>query len=166
MRTADQDKIFKRWINQYKGLIFKILHAYSSNKQDREDLFQDITLQVWKSIPRFLNQSKETTWIYRVALNTALHWNRKKKKHISSLVPLEGKHFLYAGSETKNLEDLEWLYSEIRLMGDVDRSLVLLHLDGIGYQEISEILGISNSNVGVKLNRIKRRLIKRSEVQS
>ena len=165
MNSGQQDQVFKKWIDQHKGVIFKILHVYSSNKQDREDLFQEITFQLWNSIPGFQNRSKEITWIYRVALNTALHWSRNEKKRISSLIPLENMHFLIESSETPLVEDLEWLYSEIRLLGKVDRSLILLYLEGVGYQECSEILGISYSNVGVKINRIKQRLSQRSEVQ-
>lgn len=165
MNSGQQDQVFKKWIDQHKGVIFKILYVYSSNKQDREDLFQEITFQLWNSIPGFQNRSKEITWIYRVALNTALHWSRNEKKRISSLIPLENMHFLIESSETPLVEDLEWLYSEIRLLGKVDRSLILLYLEGVGYQECSEILGISYSNVGVKINRIKQRLSQRSEVQ-
>lgn len=134
--------------------------------QDREDLFQEIALQLWNSIPKFRSDAKETTWIYRVALNTAMQWNRKEKKRLSSLIPLETKHYLLPGNDRYENEDLAWLYAEIRQMGNVDRSLILLYLDGVSYQEIAEILGISNSNVGVKLNRIKNKLIKRSEVES
>lgn len=166
MRANKQDRIFRQWINQHKAVIFKILHAYCAQPQDREDLFQEIALQLWNSIPKFRSDAKETTWIYRVALNTAMQWNRKEKKRLSSLIPLETKHYLLPGNDRYENEDLAWLYAEIRQMGNVDRSLILLYLDGVSYQEIAEILGISNSNVGVKLNRIKNKLIKRSEVES
>jgi RNA polymerase sigma-70 factor (ECF subfamily) len=166
VNLKQQSQIFKNWIDLHKGIIFKILYAYSSNKQDREDLFQEITLQLWNSIPKFCNRSKETTWIYRVALNTALHWSRNEKKRISSLIPLDKKHFIIKSTDNNLVEDLEWLYSEIRLLGKVDRSLILLYLEGVSYQECSEILGISYSNVGVKINRIKHKLSQRSEVNN
>ena len=166
MQAAKQDQIFRKWIKQHKAVIFKILHAYCARQQDREDLFQEIALQLWNSIPKFRSEAKEITWIYRVALNTAMQWDRKEKRRLSPLTHLEIEHYLLPGNDHRYNEDVAWLYTEIRQMGDIDRVLILLYLDGVSYQEITEILGISNSNVGVKLNRIKKKLLRRSEVES
>ena len=166
MKTTikNQDLIFQKWIKEHKGIIFKILYAYSNSKQDQDDLFQDICLQLWKSILNFKNESKETTWIYRVALNTSMQWSRKETQRNNPLKYLEKKHFLLVANIEEINEEMVWLYDQIRTLDDIDRSITLLYLDNLSYDDISDILGISKSNIGVKLNRIKAKLIKRSEV--
>ena len=126
-----------------------------SRRTDRDDLFQEIATQVWNSIPRFRGESTVTTWLYRVALNSALAWSRKESKHRDRMKPLEGEES--ALSETSRTKDprLSWLYEQIARLDHVDRSLTLLLLDGLSYREMAETLGISESHVGVKINRIK-----------
>jgi RNA polymerase sigma-70 factor (ECF subfamily) len=157
-----QQNIFQRWLDQYKALIFKIVRAYSSSAMDRDDLFQEIIIQVWHSIPSFRNESLATTWIYRVSLNTAIRWMKKERKHQSSKTIEDVHHFL---EETKTTEDerLTWLYEEIHKLDEIDRSITLLLLDGFSYKEMAAILGITESNVGVKINRIKKLLINQSK---
>ena len=80
MLIDEQEKIFKRWLDEYRVLVFKVIRAYADSPQDKDDLFQEILLQMWSSVPRFQGNAKETTWIYRVALNTALVWKRTEKR--------------------------------------------------------------------------------------
>ncbi len=81
MEVSDQSRIFDEWLSRHKGLLFKVVHSYAFTPHDRDDLFQEIATQVWNSIPRFRAESAVTTWLYRVALNSALAWSRKERKH-------------------------------------------------------------------------------------
>jgi len=89
MEVSEQSRIFDEWLSRHKGLLFKVVHAYGFRSHDREDLFQEIATQVWNSIPRFRAESSVGTWIYRVALNTALAWSRKERKHRDQTQPLD-----------------------------------------------------------------------------
>lgn len=156
--VSEQSRIFDDWLSRHKGLLFKVVHAYGFTPHDRDDLFQEIATQVWNSIPRFRAESAVTTWLYRVALNSALAWSRKERKHRDQMHSLEGPE--PALRETPRVEDrrLGWLYDQISQFDHVDRSLTLLLLDGYSYREMAETLGISESYVGVKINRIKTHL--------
>ena len=158
MEVSEQSRIFDEWLSRHKGLLFKVVHAYGFTSHDRDDLFQEIATQVWNSIPRFRAESAVTTWLYRVALNSALAWSRKERKHRDRTQSLEG--YESALSETSRVKDrrLGWLYEQIAQLDHVDRSLTLLLLDGYSYREMAETLGISESYVGVKINRIKTHL--------
>jgi RNA polymerase sigma-70 factor (ECF subfamily) len=158
MEESEQRRIFDDWISTFKGLLFRVVHAYAFTTHDREDLFQEIATQVWNSIPRFRGDSAATTWLYRVALNSALAWSRKERKHRDRTQPLDDHEpALQETSRTKDRR-LGWLYEQIAQLDHVDRSLTLLMLDGLSYREMAETLGISESYVGVKINRIKNHL--------
>jgi RNA polymerase sigma-70 factor, ECF subfamily len=158
MEVSEQSQIFDEWLSRHKGLLFKVVHAYAFTSHDREDLFQEIATQIWNSIPRFRAESAVTTWLYRVALNSALAWSRKERKHRDQSQLLNDDE--RALRETPRVEDrrLGWLYDQISQFDHVDRSLTLLLLDGYSYREMAETLGISESYVGVKINRIKTHL--------
>lgn len=158
MRLSARKKIFRSWISEYKGLLFKVIRVYARNFEDQEDLFQEISLQLWNSIPKFKSDSKVSTWIYRVSLYTALAWHKKERKHQREIEPLRSDHQILVERKDLQNEQLEWLYEQISQLDPVNRSLILLLLDGYSYNEISQILGISSSNVGVKINRIKKQL--------
>jgi RNA polymerase sigma-70 factor (ECF subfamily) len=161
--TEDQQRnTFKRWLDQNKSTIFKIVRAYASNPMDRDDLFQEITVHIWNSIPRFKEQSSPGTWIYRIALNTVLKWVRKSRKVQTSL-SLENYEPVLEEYNTELDERLKWLYSEIYSLDLIDRCLVLLMLDDFSYKEMATVLGITESGVGVKINRIKKRLTLKSK---
>src|SRR6266513_442238 len=81
MEVSEQSRIFDEWLSRHKGLLFKVVHAYAFTSHDREDLFQEIATQIWNSVPRFRGEAAVTTWLYRVALNSALAWSRKERKH-------------------------------------------------------------------------------------
>jgi RNA polymerase sigma-70 factor (ECF subfamily) len=158
----EQKQIFESWVDQYKALVFKVVRAYALSSADQNDLFQEITIQLWHSIPTFRQESSVSTWIYRIALNTAIKWVRKEKKHYQA-EPIENVEFVLKDSGIKIDERLAWLYEEIHRLDEIDRSLILLLLDGFSYKEMAAILGISESNVGVKINRIKKYLITKSK---
>jgi len=159
-----QQTIFKEWVGNHSKVIFKIANAYTNNAMDKDDLFQDIAIQIWRSLPSFKAQSSVITWIYRIALNTALNWVRKEKGK-KDTEPLEKVEHVLQEPEENLDEQLKWLYREIYSLGLIDRCLVLLLLDNYSYKEMSAILGISESNVGVKINRIKKYLVEKSKKQ-
>lgn len=161
MRYAEHKSVFDAWLASHKGVLFKVVRAYAFSRQDQEDLFQELATQVWLSIPGFKGNSAPSTWIYRVALNTAISWSRKELRHRgrkdslgteAALEPTTG------GTDPR----LEWLYDQIAQLGEIDRSVALLLLDGFSYQEIADALGMNESNVGVRIHRIKAHLTKES----
>ena len=158
MNESEQERIFAEWLGQHKGLLFKVTRSYAFSDPDREDLFQEIAAQVWRSIPAFQGDSKVTTWIYRVALFTAVTWTRQEDGHREGRQPLDGIEHVLTEPARPHDGRLAWLYGQIEQLSPIDRSLMLLLLDGFSYQEMAAMLGISETNVGVKVHRIKKRL--------
>lgn len=154
MTDLAQEAIFNTWLVQHRAILFKVVRSYAFLPEDREDLFQEIALQVWKSVPAFEGKSSEVTWLYRIALNTALRWTgREKKRRIEDKSP----GALQVNDSYEN-EQITWLYDQISQLPKVDRSLIILLLDGFSYREIAGISGLTESNVGVKIHRIKQSL--------
>lgn len=163
MRVEEQETHFQRWLRDYVGIMLKVVRACAATPQDQDDLFQDVLVNLWSSIPNFRGDSKETTWIYRVSFNTALVWQRDEKRR-------QRRHATFlqsekaAKSQTSPVDEhdkhelIDRLYAAIRQLPKVDASLALMHLDGLSYQEMSEVLGISENYVGVKLTRIRQQL--------
>ena len=160
MTEKEQSDILLEWLKLYKGLIFKVVRAYTV--VDHDDLFQEIIIQVWHSIPTFRQEASVTTWLYRIALNTAIKWTKKEKKHAGAEA-LDNVQHLLEENRTSIDERLTWIYGEIYKLDEIDRSVALLFLEGFSYKEMSAMLGIGESNVGVKINRIKKRLIANSK---
>jgi RNA polymerase sigma-70 factor, ECF subfamily len=160
MLKAERDRIFGEWIEGHKAILFKVARAYGVSHSDREDLFQEIALQVWNSIESFRGDAAVSTWIYRVALNSAIAWNRKERRHGQGRMDLEAATGLLSSPPGRDLR-LDWIYQRIGELDEVNRSLALLMLDGFSYREMSEILGLSETNVGVKINRIKSTLVEK-----
>ncbi|HSY18768.1 MAG TPA: RNA polymerase sigma factor [Candidatus Acidoferrales bacterium] len=163
MTTQEREAIFRRWLDAHLGLILKVVRGCAAAPQDQDDLFQDVCLQVWQSIPAFRGEAKETTWIYRVAFNTALAWRRGEKRRREGYETFFKLEILpqTQPSHTEALPEQEvigQLYTAIRLLPKVDASLALMHLDGLSYSEMAEVLGISENYIGVKLNRIRQQL--------
>ena len=156
MLDSERDRIFGEWLAGHKGILFKVVHAYAFEHADRQDLFQEIVIQIWRSVDAFRGESSVPTWMYRVALNTAIAWTRKEGRHQRGKQPLEAaERWLTTASSGGPDPRVEWLYRQIAQLKDVDRSVALLLLDGFSYKEIAAIVGITESNVGVKINRIK-----------
>ncbi|ATC65590.1 RNA polymerase subunit sigma-70 [Nibricoccus aquaticus] len=163
MNDDQQRQIFDWWVKEHRGLLFKIVHAYAFSAHDRDDLFQEIITQVWNSIPRFRGESRVTTWLYRVALNSSLSWTRKERRHRGRTEVLDEHAPVLREPVPPQNRRLEWLHEEIAKMDHVDRSLTLLLLEGCSYREMADILGVSENNIGVKINRLKARLIEKSK---
>ena len=155
MLDSERDGIFNEWLAGHKGILFKVVHAYAFEHADRQDLFQEIVIQIWRSVDAFRGESSVPTWMYRVALNTAIAWTRKEDRHQRGKQPLEIVDGLLAASAAEADPRVEWLYRQIAQLKDVDRSVALLMLDGFAYKDIAAIAGISEGNVAVKINRIK-----------
>ena len=165
MDSDEQQRVFDEWLGEHRGLFFKVVRAYAFTSHDQDDLFQEIATQVFHSIPTFRGDSKVSTWIYRVALYSAIGWSKKERKHRDHHQTINGhEHTLLQTSKVRNTR-LDWLYEQIAQLDEVDRSLTLMMLDGYSYKEISATLGITESNVGVKLNRIKKRLTEKSNAE-
>ena len=162
MTEKEQTHIFETWLHQCKALIFKIVRAYAFTSDDQSDLFQEISIQVWRSIPTFRHEAAITTWIYRISLNTAISWVRKERKR-NQAETLENVQHILQESKIEVDERLVWLYKEIQQLDEIDRSITLLLLDGLSYKEMAGILGITESNVGVRINRVKKQLIAKSK---
>jgi len=158
-----QREVFDNWISQYKGLLIKIIRSFCNEPEDFDDLFQEISIQLWSSIPNFKGDSKEITWIYRVSLNTAIKWSKKSRKYTANLSDLEINDRILIEKEEKEDDRVKWLYDKISQFNEVDKSLIVLLLDGFTYKEIADMTGIEPSHVGVKIHRIKKNLINDSK---
>ena len=160
MLDAERNRVFESWMDAHKAILLKVARVYGATHSDREDLFQEIALQLWHSVEAYRGDCATTTWIYRVALNTALAWRRKERKHGQGRQDIEaatGLLIVPSGRDPR----LEWVYDRIAELDEASRSLALLMLDGFSYREMSQILGIGESNVGMKINRIKAALAAR-----
>lgn len=147
---------FIQQIDQHQHILHKICRLYRDSKEDREDLFQEIVLQLWKAAPSFEGRSKFSTWMYRIALSTALVDFRKKRPPVSypETLPDQPEH------QPEQSMEAEQLMEALKKLDDADKALITLYLEDLSYQEIAEITGISENYVGVKLNRIKAKLQK------
>jgi len=164
MHDSERERIFGEWLASHKGILFKVVHAYAFEHADQQDLFQEVVLQVWHSVDAFRGESSVPTWLYRVALNTAITWTRKEARQQRGKQQFEVEGLLTTSSSEGRDPRVEWLYHQIAQLKDVDRSVALLLLDGFSYKEIASIVGLTESNVGVKINRIKSALAgKRAE---
>lgn len=149
-----EDK-FLNEIMEHQPLIHKVCRLYRDTSEDREDLFQEIVYQLWKSYLKFENRSTLATWIYRISLNTAMATFRKPRVKIS------GSSYLpenLAAPDSMEESREERFFSVVKRLDDSERALVALYLEDMSYAEIGDIIGISESNVGVRLNRIKKKL--------
>ena len=161
MLTPKSETEFIALLDEHQNIIHKICRLYTNNEVEHEDLFQEISIQLWRSYKRFEGKSKFSTWMYRVGLNTAITLYRKEKKRLNTQ-PLNEQFTAIAQEEYNTQEDeqLEWLYQKIKHFSEIDKALVLLYLEDKRYDEIAETLGISAGNARVKMNRIKERLKK------
>lgn len=149
-----QEAEFLQLIDRHQGIIHKICNVYRDGKEDREDLFQEIVFQLWRSLPGFRGDAKFSSWMYRIALNTAIVSFRKKKPDIRYTPALPD----LPAPEEETAEQKDRLFAALRTLSDAEKALITLYLEDLSYQEISTITGISENNVGVKLNRIKNKI--------
>lgn len=153
-----KEEEFIALIQDHQGLIHKVTTIYVDNPADRQDLYQDIVYQLWKSFEKFEGRSKISTWMYRVAMNTAIGFIKKAKKSpiVSSLE--EAFHREINQPESNFEDQLKLLYGFVHQLNLLDKGLMLLLLEGKKYEEIAEVTGLSVSNVGTRINRIKTKL--------
>jgi|TARA_R110000737_G_scaffold327366_2_gene341597 RNA polymerase sigma factor (sigma-70 family) len=142
-----------------QNIVHKVCTLYTNDRDSHNDLFQEITIQLWKAYPKFRGEAKFSTWMYRVALNTAITLYRKSKKRIDTQ-DYESVIFKIKADEYDETEEeqLKLMYKAVRQLGDIDKALVFLYLEEKNYTEISETLGITEVNARVKMNRIKTKL--------
>lgn len=156
------ETLFKTLLVEQRGTLLKVARAYTFAADDCQDLTQEILLQVWRSLPQFEARSSPSTWFYRVALNTALGWKRTERRRASRVPIFEVEQVTDTGpdsaAQSEQRETIERLYAAIRQLPKTDAALVLLYLDNLSYRQMAEVLGISESHVGVKLNRAKHAL--------
>lgn len=148
-------------LEQNQDIIHKICGIYAAHEEDREDLSQEIVCQLWRSYPSFRGDSKFTTWMYRIALNTAL-LNLRRTRCRGRTRPIEARHedAVVEASDSERQETIDGLYAAICQLRQFDRAIILLYLEQLPYREIAQITGISEANVSVRLVRIKNRLRK------
>lgn len=155
------EQSFVKQLKENQNIIHKICRLYTSGEDAHNDLFQEITIQLWKAFPKFRGDSKFSTWAYRVALNTAITLYRKSKRTVST-TDMEGNRQFLA-PEDYNFEEeiqIKLLYKAVQQLNDIEKALVFMYLEDKNYEEISETLGISEVNARVKMNRIKGKLKK------
>ncbi len=153
-----REEYFTQLVRENKSTIYTVCYMFSQNEEEVNDLFQETLINMWKGIDSFREESKISTWIYRVALNTCLLQERKKKKEVKK-VPLT-MYVNFFQDEDANAAQVRMLHQRIGKLGLVDRALVMMWLEGMSYDEIGTVMGISAQNVGVKLYRIKEQLKK------
>lgn len=158
MKNSLLEKEFIRVIQQNERVIYKVASFYADTETPLSDLYQEVVLNLWKGYPSFRGDSKTSTWIYRIALNTCITFFRKKKNK-----PAHTEISFDIASEQTNNDDLKQLYYLINQLGKLERALVLLYLDEKSYQEMADITGLSLSNVATKLSRIKNKLKQMSD---
>lgn len=154
-------KEFTKLLKENQGIVHKICNIYFYDRLEKEDYFQEIVLELWRAFPNFKGQSKFSTWMYRVALNSAIDLLRKEKKQ-PQLIKFTQQEFNIPDNPAKeNSGKQEKLYRAINLLSEVEKAIIILYLEDYSYKEISEIIGISETYTGVKINRIKTELQKK-----
>ncbi len=157
----DPEQLFKSWLNEHTMLINRVACGFAATQEDRRDLTQEILLQLWRSLPRYEARAKVSTWIYRVALNTALGWRRKERKHANKLAFVEIDELAMTSeppNPARDRELLDSLYKSIAKLPKLDTALMLMYLDDLSGYEMAAIFGISEENVRVRLSRARKLL--------
>lgn len=158
---SSKETQFERIVKEHKNTIYTVCYMFSKDEDEVNDLFQDVLMNLWKGFDGFRSESKVDTWIWRVALNTCISADRKKKRR-GECVPLEMAANLYEDNDDDS-KQIQQLHARINKLGVMDRAIVLLWLENLSYDEIGAIMGITPKNVSVKLVRIKRQLLNMSE---
>lgn len=156
---AKREVYFLELINQHKGLIYKVARMYADLVEDREDLVQEIILRLWQSFEHFEGRSAFSTWMYRVAVNTAITFLRKEKKkphQVEIELPSVQNKMDEAGSTDDNR--LELFYKAVQQLNAVEKALIFYFMEGLSHREISQLLGLTEVNTRVKLARTKEKL--------
>lgn len=163
MAEEDQKTLFLRWLDDHSASVLKVARAYTLTDEEQQDLAQEILLQAWRSLPNYKHKANASTWFYRVALHTAMNWRRKETPRRFKQQPLLEVQTVAAeggdsAEQAQHRDTVDQLYRAIHRLPKADAALVLLYLDELSYREMAEVLGVTESNVGVKLNRAKKAL--------
>jgi len=150
---------FVELLQKHQNIVHKVCRIYTNNQHAHNDLFQEITIQLWKAFPKFRGDSKFSTWMYRVGLNTAITLYRKSKRRIRTqgFDMFQFKISAEAYDDTEE-EQIKLMYKAVHQLNDIDKGLIFLYLEDKNYKEISETMGISEVNARVRMNRIKTKL--------
>jgi RNA polymerase sigma-70 factor (ECF subfamily) len=153
-----KEKVFSQLIKDNQGLIIKVSRLYTNSLEDEQDLFQEIVLQLWRSYDTFKGNSKISTWMYRVALNTAITLFRKKTKSPQTDELMDFHYPDFIEEDDEKQQQISLLYKVVKMLPNVERAIVMMYLDDLPYRDISENLGITEVNARVKMNRLKKTL--------
>ncbi len=155
------EKEFIEIIQKNQGIIHKVCNIYCDVQEDRNDLFQEIVAQLWKSYPSFRKESKFSTWMYRVALNTAItSFKKTKRRPDQNRLTSDNFQIIDEGYNTETEDNIKQLHRAVAQLTGIEKSIVLLYFENKKYEEIAEITGITQNYVRVKMNRIKKKLKK------
>lgn len=156
---SELERKFVEQLEKNQNIVHKICRIYTHDQHSHNDLFQEITIQLWKAYPKFRGDAKFSTWMYRVGLNTAITLYRKKKRQPQT-TDIDNMSFRIRSEDYDDTEEkqLKLIYEAIKQLNDIEKALVFLYLEDKNYAEISETLGISEVNARVKMNRIKTKL--------
>jgi RNA polymerase sigma-70 factor (ECF subfamily) len=154
------EKEFTELLYQNQGIVHKICNLYFSNRAEKEDYQQELIIQLWRAYPSFKKESKFSTWMYKVCLNSAIDLLRKERTH-PKMIQYENHDFLKITDEkSESSENQDKLYLAITMLSETDKAIITLYLDEFTYREIADIIGLSETNIGVKINRIKSTILK------
>lgn len=145
-------KEFIHLIQEHKGVLNKVIYLYANNPEEKEDLRQEILLQAWRSYKNFRGEAQFSTWLYRIALNVSITFLRKKKLIFEDIGQVRTVTAADSGSSAELLQTI------LRLLGPVEKSIVLLTIEGYKQPEIAEMVGVSGENIRVKMHRIRKKL--------
>lgn len=159
-QPMDQKQAFYQFLDENVGVVRRVCRIYTDNEEDFQDYFQEVVIQLWQSFQSFRGDAKASTWVYRVALNVCLSQLKlRKRRPDNSTLESAPLHLLAQQTYDATEEDqIKRMYAAIRQLKEVDRAIILLYLEGKTYEETADILGISPGNVGVRINRIKKKL--------
>jgi len=161
LQEPANQQAFIHLVHEHRAMLYKVCNLYCYTEPDRQDLFQEIIIQLWRSYPKFRGEAKFSTWLYRIALNTAISDLRKQKKKFSSIDPVELPTQLQdIQYSAEKEEQIQQLYAAINQLTEVEKAVTMLYLEDKSYDEMEEILGIHQNNLRVKMNRIKEKLRK------
>ena len=157
MKDASREALFKQAVDEHMGIFLKTARGFVTNAADRADLTQEMLLSAWQALPVYNGTCKLSTFLYRIAHNRALNWQRSRSRYHRKLEKLAAFPHLAPSPDNSdaNQRQLDWLYALIRQLAPADRTLIMLQLDHLSHREIADVTGLSENNVGVRLHRIK-----------
>lgn len=156
MTTPELQDRFQALVDEHRKILYKVCNLYCRNRDDRDDLAQEIVIQLWRSFGSFDGRCQFSTWMYRIALNVAISFYRRESTRARHVISDDERLLNAIGETATQSEELQVLYQFIAGLDSLNKALILLYLDGNNYQEIAEVLGISETNVATKISRLKK----------